>query len=86
MATVINVEKNTVLKPKLSNQKEKSKVPPLFRKINFILMGITVLLLVVGYVLLSGGGSESDEIFSEALFSTQRMTVAPTMILAGLVL
>ena len=39
---------------------------------------------IIGYFLVSGGGSEDPTVFSEELFNTRRMYVAPIMILAGL--
>ena len=43
-----------------------------------------VLLLVVGFVLMAGGGSADPEVFnSEALFSWRRIVLAPIVVLAG---
>jgi hypothetical protein len=47
----------------------------------FFLMGIA--LLVVGYLLMSGGGVEDPNEFSEAIFSARRITVAPLTVMAG---
>ncbi len=85
MAQVISVNKKEPIKPNLSNKnKQENSRPPLFRKVNYILMGIGVLLLGIGYILLSGGGSEDPNQFSEAIFDTRRLVVAPIMIVAGL--
>ena len=35
---------------------------------------------------MSGGGSEDPNVFSNAIFNTQRLTIAPILILAGLVI
>ncbi len=53
-------------------------------KVQLYLQGIGVLLLGIGYILLSGGGSEDPNQFSEAIFDTRRLVVAPIMIVAGL--
>jgi hypothetical protein len=58
---------------------------PLFRKANYILMGVGVLLLALGYILLVGGGSDKPEEFSPAIFDKQRLVVAPLLMLIGLV-
>jgi hypothetical protein len=55
-----------------------------FGKQNYILIAAGTALAIIGYFLMSGGGSEDPAVFSEALFNTQRMYVAPIMILAGL--
>lgn len=55
-----------------------------FGKQNYILIAAGTGLAILGYFLMSGGGSEDPAVFSEELFNTQRMYVAPIMILAGL--
>lgn len=61
------------------------KRPPLFRKFNYILMAVGAVLLLVGYIVLSGGASNDPAQFSEAIFDTRRLVVAPILILLGLV-
>ena len=58
--------------------------PPLFRKMNYILMGVGALLLLVGYVCLAGG-DVPDEVFDGEIFNTRRIVVAPVLIFLGLV-
>ena len=41
--------------------------------------------MILGFILLAGGGSASPEEFSYEMFSTRRLTVAPLVILAGIV-
>lgn len=55
-----------------------------FGKQNYILMIVGTLLAILGYVIMSGGGSEDPTVFSEELFSFRRMYIAPTLIVAGL--
>lgn len=55
-----------------------------FGKENYILIAVGTLLAVLGYILMSGGGSEDPAVFSEELFSVRRMYVAPIVILIGL--
>mgnify|MGYP000754810003 CR=1 FL=1 len=66
--------------------KEENKINTDFAlgKKNYILIGIGTLLAVIGYFLVSGGGSEDPAVFSEELFNTRRMYVAPITILLGL--
>lgn len=56
-----------------------------FGKQNYILIAIGTALAVLGYILMSGGGSDDPTVFSEELFSFRRMYVAPILILVGLV-
>ena len=54
-----------------------------FHSSNYVLMLIGIALLIGGFIALSGGGTDNPNEFSEALFSSQRLTVAPLLILAG---
>lgn len=49
-----------------------------------MLIGIGVAVTILGYFLVSGGGSDDPTVFSEELFSARRMYVAPITILLGL--
>ena len=49
-------------------------------------MILGVLLIVTGYVLMSGGKSEDPNVFSEAIFSFRRMTLSVIFLIAGLAL
>jgi hypothetical protein len=67
----------------MSNSQKNS--PPIFRKFNYILMIIGIVLLAIGYILLAGGGSEDPNVFNPEIFSTRRIVVAPIIMLVGLV-
>ena len=55
-----------------------------FGKRNYQLMILGVIIIALGYLLMTGGKSEDPEVFSEAIFSFRRLTVAPVLILLGL--
>ena len=55
-----------------------------FGKENYILIAVGTLLAIIGYFLISGGGSDNPAVFSEELFNTRRMVVAPIVIVIGL--
>lgn len=58
-----------------------------FGKENFIMLGAALVILIIGYFLMSGGGSADPNQFAgETLFNTQRLVVAPLVIMAGFVL
>jgi len=59
---------------------------PLLRKTNYILVGVGILFLVLGYILLSGGGSDDPEVFSPAIYDKRRLVVAPALMLIGLII
>jgi len=56
-----------------------------FQRINYILMGAGLLILAIGYILLSGGGSDDPNTFNYAMFDKQRLFVAPILIVLGFV-
>ncbi|MCB0379747.1 MAG: DUF3098 domain-containing protein [Flavobacteriales bacterium] len=55
-----------------------------FGKQNYMLMIIGTALAILGYILMSGGGSDDPAVFSEELFSFRRMFIAPALIIIGL--
>ncbi len=66
--------------------KEKEKADFAFGKINYTLMLSGIGLILVGFFLMSGGGTKDPNVFSEDIFSPVRITVAPLLVLAGFVL
>jgi hypothetical protein len=57
----------------------------LFDKDNFKWMLIGLGIIFFGFYLMSGGGSEDPNVFNNELFSTQRIVIAPIIVVAGLV-
>ena len=55
----------------------------IYSKQNYILIGISLVLIVLGFVLMSGGGSTDPEVFNEEIFSTRRIVVAPILCTLG---
>lgn len=64
------------------------KSPSIFSKDNYIWMLAGAVLIALGMFLMSGGVSNSDPaVFDkDAVYSTTRITIAPILILAGLVI
>lgn len=64
------------------NMEEKSKMVLGRKNYNFIILGCLVVLL--GFILMSGGGSEDPNVFNEEeLFSFRRITLAPFLVISG---
>ena len=65
---------------------------PFFDKINFILMGVGVVVICVGFLLMAGGGNPlgpdgySHEFDAEGLYSFRRITLAPIVIFLGFII
>jgi len=55
-----------------------------FSKSNYIWLGVGLVLLVLGFLLMSGGGSDDPTVFNaDELFSFRRISLAPLTVLAG---
>jgi uncharacterized membrane protein len=65
-----------------------NKTQSLFEKKNLIWMLLGLVLIALGMFLMSGGQSNTDpSVFNkEAVYSSTRITVAPLLILAGLII
>lgn len=53
-----------------------------FSRINFILLGVAIAIILLGFVLMSGEGSTENN-FNPEIFSTRRIVVAPFVCLVG---
>ena len=63
------------------NKKDEEMV---FSWTNYKFMLLGVLLLIVGFVLMAGGGSDDPNVFNyEAIFSWRRIVLAPIVVLSG---
>ncbi|MBO5500303.1 MAG: DUF3098 domain-containing protein [Bacteroidales bacterium] len=61
-----------------------TKMPITFRGLKFLLIGLIV--MVSGYILMTGGGSDDPEVFNYAMFDFRRMVAAPIVIILGIVI
>ena len=52
---------------------------------NVKIIGLGLLVMIVGFVLMIGGGSSDPNVFNPAMFSFRRITLAPIVIIAGIV-
>ena len=57
-----------------------------FGKDNFILIGVSIVLIIIGFVLMSGGGSTDGVTFNPEIFSARRIVVAPVITVIGFLL
>ena len=66
---------------------EKTKDSLAFGKENYMLFIGAVVVVIIGYLLMSGGGSEDPSVFDRnEIFSPMRITVAPIVVLLGFAL
>ncbi len=52
--------------------------------LRMLLAGLIV--MVSGYILMTGGGSDDPQVFNYAMFDFRRLVAAPLVILAGIVI
>lgn len=62
-----------------------NKRMPLSTK-NYYMMLAGVIVIVIGFILMSGGGDHTATEFDESIFSFRRITLAPIVVIAGFVL
>lgn len=55
----------------------------LFEKSNYKVLFIGIAVIVLGFILMSGGGSDDPAVFNKDVFSFRRIRVAPTVVLIG---
>ena len=65
--------------------KEKINLDFAFTKQNYILLLVGIALICVGLLLMIGGGADDSTVFSDKIFDSQRLTIAPLLIALGFI-
>lgn len=65
---------------KLSNEKKEGFA---LGSANLKLMAIGFVIIIIGFVLMSGGGSEDPNVFDESIYDFRHITLAPIVVLIG---
>lgn len=63
----------------MSNQNETL----LFEKENYLILIVGVAVVILGFLLMLGGGSDDPNVFSPEVFSFRRITLAPIVVVSG---
>lgn len=66
-----------------SSEQDGERMPFSYR--NYVMMLIGMAIIVIGFVLMSGGGEHSVTEFDESIFSFRRITLAPIVVIAGFI-
>jgi len=61
-----------------------SNMPITPQGLKYLLVGLIV--MVAGYILMMGGGSDDPQVFNWAMFDFSRMVAAPVVIILGIVI
>jgi len=64
-------------------ENEKNKQQFLFEHINYKILLIGIGVIILGFILMSGGGSEDPNVFNDDIFNFRRIRLAPTTVLIG---
>ena len=64
-------------------RKDKAKDEFIFRKKNYKFMFIGLTCIALGFILMSGGGSDDPNVFNPEIFNFRRIRLAPTLVLIG---
>lgn len=73
---------NFIIKKNKMKENEKMAMTP--KGLKYLLVGLIV--MVSGYILMTGGGSDDPEVFNYAMFDFRRMVAAPLVIILGIVI
>ncbi|MDR3060140.1 MAG: DUF3098 domain-containing protein [Prevotella sp.] len=57
-----------------------------FGKLNYIICAVSIVVIILGFILMTGPSSSIESGFEPDIFSTRRIVVAPMVCLAGFLL
>jgi len=69
---------------KKKNEKRSNEGEFLFEKKNYLIMLVGIVVILIGFGLMAGGGSDDPAVFNEAIYNFRRIRLAPTVVLIGL--
>jgi len=55
----------------------------LFSKVNYKILLVGLAVIALGFILMSGGGSDDPNVFNKEIFNFRRIRLAPTVVLIG---
>ncbi len=56
----------------------------IFQRKNYMFMFLGIAFITIGFLLMSGGGSDDPNVFNEDIYNFRRIRLAPTLVLIGL--
>ncbi|HNV80813.1 MAG: DUF3098 domain-containing protein [Tenuifilaceae bacterium] len=66
----------------INTDQDKLNLFPLGKE-NYKLLIIGLAIIILGFILMIGGGSDDPNVFNEEIFSFRRITLAPIIVLFG---
>jgi hypothetical protein len=65
----------------MKNEEQKHEF--LFENVNYKILLVGIAVIALGFILMSGGGSDDPNVFNEEIFNFRRIRLAPTTVLIG---
>jgi len=69
---------------KKSSTNQKKKPQFIFQKKNYTFLFIGIAFIALGFILMSGGGSDDPNVFNPEIYNFRRIRLAPLLVLIGL--
>ena len=54
-----------------------------FEKKNYVVMGIGLAVIALGFLLMAGGGTDDPNVFNPEIYNFRRIRLAPALVLIG---
>ena len=58
----------------------------LFSKKRYKILFLSILIIGVGFLLMSGGGSNNPDVFNNEIYSFRRIRLAPLVVISGFII
>lgn len=68
---------------KMNMENNENKPEFLFDKVNYKILLIGLAVIALGFILMSGGGSDDPNVWKDSVFDFRRIRLAPTVVLIG---
>jgi len=62
---------------------DKKKFEMALDKVNYRLLAIAFIIVVIGFLLMTGSSNDNPAVFNEDIYSFRRITLAPVVVLFG---
>ncbi len=69
-------------KKKRTNKKKSAQF--IFQRRNYLFLFIGIACIALGFILMSGGGSDDPNVFNPEIYNFRRIRLAPLLVLLGL--
>ena len=69
-------------KKKSTNRKKSAQF--IFQRRNYLFLFIGIACIALGFILMSGGGSDDPNVFNPEIYNFRRIRLAPLLVLLGL--